>query len=272
MPYDLHCHTVFSDGSTTVKDLLRAAERNGLDGIAITDHDTFAGYNKAIELKNSSKLKIIKGIEISTIDKSRNKKAHILCYSPQKTEILEDIIKDITAKRRSAMLESIKLLEKRYPINLEMVLEKAGDATCIFKQHIMQCFLELGICNEIFGNFFKEMFNSKNGYAYIDIDYPDTFDIINKVKATGGKTVLAHPSEYGSMPLLYELCEKKLIDGIEVNHPRNKPEDIAVIKELADKHGLFLTGGTDFHGYFTSKPNPIGSFTTDNNTAMKYIL
>ena len=47
MSYDLHCHTVFSDGSTDVKDLLRAAERKGLDGIAITDHDTFEGYYKA---------------------------------------------------------------------------------------------------------------------------------------------------------------------------------------------------------------------------------
>ena len=73
MPYDLHCHTVFSDGSTTVKDLLRAAERNGLDGIAITDHDTFAGYNKAIELKNS-RVSVANGIRQNIT----NQKTHFI--------------------------------------------------------------------------------------------------------------------------------------------------------------------------------------------------
>lgn len=270
MAYDLHCHSVFSDGSTHIKDLLYAAERANLKGIAITDHDTFEGYKVAKALKPN--LELIQGIEISTIDKSRNKKAHILCYSPKKLELLFDDINKITENRRNAMLESIAILNKKYPITLDMVLEKAKHSTCIFKQHIMQCFLELGITTELFGDFFKELFNSKNGYAYIDIDYPDTFDIISKVKKTGGKIVLAHPSEYGSMPLLEELCEKKLIDGIEMNHPRNREEDKKIISELSKEYNLFLTGGTDFHGYFTSKPNPIGSFTSSDETVKEFIL
>ena len=272
MPYDLHCHTLYSDGSTDPADLLRAAKRSGLKGIAVSDHDTFEGFNRISKLNFDSDFKIIKGVEISTIDKSRGKKAHILCYSPKRTDLIEPIINEITRRRYNAMVESIRILEKKYPINLEMVLSEVGKGTCIFKQHIMLCFLKLGITNEIFGSFFKELFNSKNGFAYIDIDYPDTFDIISKVKETGGKIVLAHPSEYSSMPLLYELCEKKLIDGIEAYHPRNKQEDVKEIERLSAQYNLFLTGGTDFHGYFTSKPYPIGSFTTDDDTAEKFIL
>ena len=272
MAFDLHCHSVFSDGSTNVKSLLYAAKRANLTGIAITDHDTFEGYYKALKLNEDYNLNLIQGIEISTIDKSRGKKAHILCYNPKETGVLNDIISEITKKRFEAMRESIRILETKYPISFEMVMKNKKEATCIFKQHIMQCFLELGITNEIFGSFFKELFNSKNGFAYIDIDYPDTFDIISKAKSTGGKIVLAHPSEYSSMPLLYELCEKKLIDGIEAYHPRNREEDVKIIKELSAKYNLFLTGGTDFHGYYTSKPHPIGTFTTENETVNKFIL
>ena len=128
MAFDLHCHTVFSDGSTDIKSLLYAAKRAELTGIAITDHDTFEGYYKALKLNKEYKLNLIKGIEISTIDKSRGKKAHILCYNPKETGVLNDIISEITKKRFEAMRESIRILETKYPISFEMVMKNKKEA------------------------------------------------------------------------------------------------------------------------------------------------
>ena len=94
------------------------------------------------------------------------------------------------------------------------------------------------------------------------VDYPDIDTVMDAVDAAEGIAVLAHPSEYHSMDLLRELCRNHRIRGIEVYHPRNTEEDKAEMLRLAEKYDLAVTGGTDYHGFYTTKKNPVGTFTT----------
>ena len=83
-------------------------------------------------------------------------------------------------------------------------------------------------------------------------------------KAAGAVVVFAHPTVYKSMPLLRELVAEGAIDGIEVHHPRNSPEDMAECAELCKKHDLIVTGGSDFHGANHGKPHPVGACVTED--------
>ena len=189
MSIDLHCHTRYSDGSTPLEELIQLATLRGVTTFALTDHDTMAGCECALELGREAGVTVIPGVEISAVDPKRHGKAHILCYKPK-------------------------------------------------------------------------LYDSKTGIAYEKVDYPDIDTVMDAVDAAEGIAVLAHPSEYHSMDLLRELCRNHRIRGIEVYHPRNTEEDKAEILRLAEKYDLAVTGGTDYHGFYTTKKNPVGTFTT----------
>ena len=93
----------------------------------------------------------------------------------------------------------------------------------------------------------------------------DYFLLLCSAKAAGAVVVFAHPTVYKSMPLLRELVAEGAIDGIEVHHPRNSPEDRAECAELCKKHDLIVTGGSDFHGANHGKPHPVGACVTEDD-------
>ena len=82
MKGDLHCHTTLSDGSLGIEDIIMQAKRTGIDTISITDHDTMASFSRAPVLGDRYGVKVIPGVELSTWDKKRQSKVHILCYAP----------------------------------------------------------------------------------------------------------------------------------------------------------------------------------------------
>lgn len=262
MKIDLHCHTNLSDGSTGIDELIELARVRGVDVVAVTDHDTLAGSVQAESLGKQNGVTVVPGVEISSFDYSRGRRVHILCYYPQKSERLNKMLHKITANRRAAMSASLQKVLRVYPLPVEMVLARAQGSTSLYKQHVMQALMDAGYTNEIFGPLFRKLFDSKAGLAYIPIEYPDVLDVLETVHGAGGTAVLAHPSEYHSMELLQELSEKGLIQGAEAFHPRNRPEDVKAIQQCCEQYHMAVTGGTDFHGYYTRVCNPIGTYLT----------
>lgn len=259
---DLHCHTRYSDGSAPLHDVLTMAARRGINMLAITDHDTMAGCKEAVRLGEKLGVRVLPGVEISARDEERGRKVHILCYAPQFPEILQPMLDKTLQSRRQGMAEAVEIVTQLYPVTKEMILQRAEGATCLYKQHVMQTLMDAGFAGTIFGDTFRELFNSKTGPAYRPVQYPDVFTAIETARCAGGKVVLAHPSEYDSLELLQTLCERGLLDGIEIEHPRNQEEDKPLMHALADRCGLAKTGGTDFHGYFTTRKNPVGTCLT----------
>ena len=168
------------------------------------------------------------------------------------------------------MKTAIPKVIKEYPVPYDMILRRASGSTCIYKQHIMQALMDAGYTDEMFGEVFQKLFDSRSGIARTSFDYPDVFYALEIVKESGGAAVLAHPAVYNSYDVMLEMIEKGL-DGIEVHYPRARESDERELSELCEKHGLIKTGGTDFHGMNTSKVNPIGTCTATDEELEKLI-
>lgn len=262
MSIDLHCHTRFSDGSTPLAEVLELAKLRGVDTLAITDHDTMAGCEEAQRLGEKLGVRVIPAVEISARDEQRQGKAHILCYAPERPEALYPLLERILESRRNAMECSIRRVTELFPVSREMILKRVEGSTCIYKQHVMQALMDAGLAAEMFGELYRKLYDSKTGAAYFDVDYPTIPETFDAIKRAGGRAVLAHPSEYHNMELLQELAEAGLLDGVEINHPRNLEEDRVQMHSIAQRFSLAETGGTDFHGFYTTRKNPIGAYTT----------
>ena len=98
-------------------------------------------------------------------------------------------------------------------------------------------------------------------------EYLPVRQVLATAKACGGAVVFAHPTVYKSMPLLRELAAEGAVDGIEVYHPSNSPEDSTECLALCKQHGLVATAGTDFHGRNHKHPHPIGTCTAPDEAA-----
>lgn len=136
----------------------------------------------------------------------------------------------------------------------------ANSSKAIYKVHIMQALIDMGYDNMIYGKLYKELFSKKSPYNVLEpVEYPSVQEALDYIRIAKGIPVMAHPSVYDSMELLERLAQEKKIMGVEVWHPRNKPEERKKMLELAKEHDLLVTGGSDFHGFYTSDANPLAS-------------
>ncbi len=262
MPADLHCHTRLSDGSLGIEDLIILANKMGVNTIAITDHDCLAGTVRGKIIGQRHGVTVIPGVELSSIDTKRDRKAHLLCYLSDHPDRLEGLCRrNSLARRKAGQLMVVKTAQK-YPITPEFVIKCAAGSTNIYKQHILHALMESGFTTSIFGNMYDELFSSKNpDNISVTPKFPDVFEVLEAIHESGGIAVLAHPGFYGSFELLDELIEAGL-DGVEVWHPDNSPEETEKLIEIAKKNNLLMTGGSDFHGLYNSRITKIGSYST----------
>lgn len=255
---DMHCHTTMSDGSTSPEMLVQYAIDAGLDFIAVTDHDTMAGTQAAVNLGKRKGLKVIPGVEVSTYDSKTGRNVHLLCYMPKKTEKLEKMINNTLKNRNDAIKNVIEEVSKKYPITYDDVVKIAGGAQCIYRQHVARALMERGFTYSVFSDF--------NGKAFGDIPYivnfPEVREAADIINQTGGVCCLAHPGRYDSLDLAWELAEAGKIQAIELSHPANSESDREEIEKIIKKYWLVPLGGSDYHGYYISYPHPLGTCTT----------
>lgn len=256
MKGDLHCHTRVSDGSMRVEELVAYAARIGLDVLGVTDHDSMAGVERALKAAAHTGVRVVPGLEISTMDHVHGRKVHLLCYEPQKPEALLEICEDTLRRREQNTLAIIEKVKMRYPLSEEAVRASAGESKSLYKQHVLSALMDMGFALCMFGDLRQELFSSGGGMARLEMDYPETREVLPVAKASGGCVVLAHPGLYHNFDIVDELCGLGL-DGIEVYHPFHQPEDERTAREAAARNGLFLTGGSDFHGFYRSRVNPL---------------
>lgn len=267
---DLHCHSKLSDGSTGLDDIVFYAKRAGLDALAITDHDTMSGVPRAEILGRRYGLTILPGVEISTFDEDTGRRVHILCYLPQKPDALAGLLNRTLEERRRSGEKMIENVSRLYPVTREHILRYAAASNSIYKVHIMQALLDLGYDTTVYGALYQQLFSDRTGSCIEKTVYPKLDEVLQTIRQARGVAVFAHPSVYRSMELVRRLAPSGWIDGIEVYHPRNTPEDQKELLDLCRQHNLIVTGGTDFHGSNCSrKANPLGSAITDEENLKK---
>ncbi len=271
MKADLHCHTTVSDGSLGISDVIRQADRDDVRYLAITDHDSFASISRSAVLGKRYNVNIIPAAELSAFDKDRGRKVHILCYRPSRPDRLEGICYRTSEGRMQLGKSMAMKVVGKYPITLESILRYSAGSKAIYKCHIMHALMDYGYTTELYGDVYNELFNVNDGLCADDVRseadfYPDVHFVLKMIKASGGLSVMAHPTVYDSLDLLEELASRNEIDGVEVYHSNSTEEQRDSMRDIATAHDLIVTGGSDFHGFYNHYPIQIGSnFTPEDS-------
>ena len=259
MKADLHMHSTVSDGSDTIEQLIIAAKNKGLDAIGITDHDTMS---HVLQIPADTDIKIIGGVEISSVHRETNTRAHVLGYKIQKPEMITALTQPLLEARNK---NSEKQVNKLRWLGLQIEMDKLAraDNQYLYKQHILDWLVATGQVPDMFGDFYRTTFK-QGGVCAFDIEYIDVFDAVRTIKEAGGLAVLAHPGQQQNFWLIPELIQSGL-DGLELNHHAHSEKDRKTIRDYANQYGLFLTGGSDYHGRYEPQPFGIGDFLSDDS-------
>ena len=266
MSCDLHCHSKISDGSLGIDEIVGIARRRGLTALAITDHDAVAGATRAVIVGKRQGIQVIHGVELSAKDPATGRKVHILAYLCDTPDRLAGLCHRTNTSRKLAATAMMKKVLRYYPIVPDSIVRCASGSTNIFKQHIMHALIDAGYADGFYGETYYKLFSPEGGCAYVPVQYPAVDEVIDLIHSAGGLAVLAHPYTYDSTDLMQTLVKQDKLDGIEVWHPRNNEEQTASLKDFASSHGLLMTGGSDFHGMYTKKPRPLGSYSAPDGT------
>lgn len=258
--YDLHTHSVYSDGTTRPEQIARDAADLGLAGFALTDHDTIDGWDEARAAAAAAGIEFLPGIEITTKHNERSR--HLLAYGidPTSGELFEAL-----ATVRRARLERAREMVRRVALDFAIRWEDIvgeEDARTVGRPHIADALVAAGYYPDR-GTAFTEALYPGSKY-YIGTYAIETIDAIALVAAAGGRSVLAHPAANrqrrpADVASVRELAEAGLW-GIELDHPENRLDWMPPLVAAAATLGLQPTGSSDYHG--TGKANLLGEFTT----------
>ncbi len=256
---DLHTHTNESDGTFTPQELIKAAKDAGLSAIAITDHDTFLGYEKAVPYAAGSGLDLIRGIELNSRliwNGGRVRWAHILAYFPdsEPTAAFREWLQDQRAERKN---RNVRLAEnlRQQGINIDLAEVEARGRSLTGRPHFARVLVEKGYASGIDDAFRRYI--GEDAPAFVERDSPETATTIRLIRDGGGIPVVAHPVRL-SLPVpelrkaLRSLKDAGLL-GLEIYHSEHDAELQNEYRGLAEELDLLPTGGSDFHG--AAKPD-----------------
>jgi len=244
---DLHTHSTESDGTLSPRELVEESVRIGLEALSITDHDTLSAYDEAAPAARALGLELICGIELST--KLNGRTVHLLGYFLHEPPdaAFREWLGAMQASRRDRNLRlAARLRELGIAITVEEV-EQRGKRMA-GRPHFAQIMLEKGYVGSLQEAFDEYLDESAKGY--VDRIEPRLQEGIERIRASGGMTCIAHPVRVHSENLAAAIGKMKDqgLDALEVFHTDHSPEDTARFLELARKYDLAVTGGSDFHG------------------------
>jgi predicted metal-dependent phosphoesterase TrpH len=257
---DLHCHTTCSDGSKTPAEIVQLAKEIGLSGLAITDHDSIAAYKYAVAAAITNNIKLITGVEFSTVHKGTS--IHILGYafSPE-SALIQEFCDKHTLRRTGRNLSILELLQKH---NLtiseeELFVESQNEDTLVKKTvgrpHIANAMIKKGFVKTIQEAFQKYLGEGKCCYA--EGESYSTLETLELIHQAKGLSIIAHPHLINDQHILSDLLTMNF-DGIECYYAKFNMDQHKRWLKIADKKKWIVTGGSDFHGDI--KPRlPLGS-------------
>jgi predicted metal-dependent phosphoesterase TrpH len=258
---DLHSHTNESDGSLTPKELIDLAVQTGLEALAITDHDTFRGYEKALPLAQAAGLPLLQGIELNSRvtlhGEFTPRYAHILAYFPSHPPASEFVSwLAETRRERSERNEKLaaSLRENGVDITLAEVEKKGRSLTG--RPHFARVLVEKGYAKSLEDAF--QRYLGEEAPSYVHRDSLTTVETVAQVRQGGGIPVIAHPIRLGmdraTERSFLEEAKAHGLMGLEVYHSEHSPALQHYYLGLAAELGLLPTGGSDYHGP-TVKPD-----------------
>jgi hypothetical protein len=243
---DLHTHSTESDGSLEPERLVAEAARAGVTTLAITDHDTLGGYDRGLAAARAAGVRLVCGIELST--KLHGRSVHLLGYFPA-ADGLADFRRWLLEMQASRRDRNRRLAARLRELGFELRLEEAEELGrgMTGRPHFAQLLLRKGYVSSIRQAF--DDYLDESAIAYVPRREPQFAEVVRRIAAAGGVSSLAHPLRLpgGAADALPELCAAGL-QAIEAYHSDHGPEETARYLRLAQRYGLKVTGGSDFHG------------------------
>jgi predicted metal-dependent phosphoesterase TrpH len=260
---DLHTHSTASDGTDTPTELVLTASESGLDVVALTDHDTVAGWPEAAAQAAASGMAFVPGAEISC--QVEGISLHLLGYLFDSTHpgLAAELrrTRDDRVPRAQAMVRL--LAEAGHPITWEAVLAQAGPGATVGRPHIADALVAAGVVpNRRLA--FEHLLHDSSPF-YVRHYAADPLEAIRLVHAAGGVAVFAHPGAHQrgrtvSDDVIHAMADGGL-DGLEVEHRDHDRATRERLRALARRRGLLVTGSSDYHG--AGRENRLGEHVTD---------
>ncbi|HCX85421.1 MAG TPA: phosphatase [Micrococcales bacterium] len=261
MRLDLHTHSTCSDGTLSPAALVRAASEAGLDGVALTDHDTTAGWAEATEAALAVGIALVRGAEVSCQDGALG--VHLLSYlhDPEDAPLRDSMAAARTSREHRAR-RMTELIGRDYPLTWADVVAHTPPGATVGRPHIADALVANGVATHRDALFATILAN--DGPYDIPYQAPTSLEAVRLVLAAGGVPVLAHPAAGRRGATLTEeeiagLADAGLV-GLEVDHRDHTPQQRRRMRDLARSLGLLVTGASDFHG--TGKKNELGENLT----------
>lgn len=258
---DLHAHSSVSDGTESPAEMVAAGVAAGLAVLAITDHDSTAGWVPAFEAAEGTGLTVLPGMELST--QLDGASVHLLAYliDPAHPALLAETEK-IRAERLHRAEAMVQRIAVDYALDWEDVLAHATPGATIGRPHIADALVSRGHVPDRSAAF-QSILHWRGGY-YRPHQAPKPLEGVELIVAAGGVPVLAHPGGRGPDRLFDDRRVRQMVDaglaGVEVGHRDNPPAAREKWTRIASRYDLIVTGSSDYHG--TGKPNVLAENTT----------
>jgi 3',5'-nucleoside bisphosphate phosphatase len=254
---DLHSHTNRSDGSVSPLELVEQAVAQGLEALAITDHDTLAGYEEAAPKAARVGLDLVCGVELSTrphvqVETGRAPSVHLLGYFLEGVPSagFQTWLRSQQESRRARNRALIARLGE-LGVNITLSEVEAIGGSLTGRPHFARILQQKGYVashQEAFDSYLAD-----GARASVEREEPGLLEGVTRIREAGGMASLAHPVrlQEGDATFLRSFLPALVnagLEAIEVYHSDHSPEQTAVFGSLAREFGLIETGGSDFHG------------------------
>ena len=272
---DLHCHSTHSDGKESVQQIFQYAAEAGITTLALTDHDTTAGWAEASVEAAKHGITFVPGIEVTT--KHHGVSVHMLAYLPDPN--YEPLIQRLAEVRVSRETRIERYVENLQPYFHDLTMDAvratlSEEGKSIGRPHIADALRDLGHVNDRTEAFEGPL--AKSHPAYVASEGLETVEAVKLIRAAGGVPVMAHPLARGRgdaelvitnahRERFVEVIEAGL-GGFEVNHREVGNIAREWLTGLAMEFDLVMTGSSDYHGLL-GKPNLLG----ENVTSLKML-
>ncbi len=246
---DLHCHSTVSDGMLAPRDLVMRAHGNGVNVLALTDHDEIGGLTEAAATATDVGLQFVTGVEISVTWAKLTVHIVGLHFDPANVVLAEGLRATRSGRAERAKRIGERLAEMGFPGAYEGALPFAGNPELISRTHFARYLVEAGYCPDVQTVFTKFLGDDRPGH--VPMQWASLADAVGWIRGAGGRAVIAHPGRYKYTPLQFAALFDEFLDlggeGIEVNTGSHTVEEARQYAGVARRYGFLASRGSDFH-------------------------
>lgn len=252
---DLHCHSTASDGHLPPAEVVRRAHANGVDMLALTDHDTFAGLEEATQEAQRLGLTLIRGVEISV--SFARETVHIVGLNVDSghAELTAGLAALRAGRQERAKRMGEALAEAGLPDVYEGALAMTPNPEMIGRAHFARYIVASGRMPDV-GTVFRH-YLGKGLPGYVEHEWARLEDVVGWIRAAGGVAVIAHPARYRlgdiGMGHLFDRFIECGGEAVEVVSGSHSEDEVRHYAELAKRRGLLASRASDFHGVEESR-------------------